>query len=203
MHKKLVVLTLAAGMLVSSGASMVQAQGGAGGGGGMGGGMRNRNNPKSRLSSLWRGVGQLESSKAPLSKAQARQIVALVRPWGSRPKMTEADAKNLYMKMNAVLTTRQKNELDKMVAMRRRTARGGGEDGGRPGGAGGNFDPQQMQKMRAQMQQMQGFLKTMNPFYPPSKYSEVKGLPDRMQQGFNRRYSSSHATLVALVRKAA
>jgi hypothetical protein len=43
---------------------------------------------------------------------------------------------------------------------------------------------------------------TMNPFYPPTKYSQLKGLPDRMKQGMNRRYTESRATVTALARKA-
>lgn len=205
MKKTLVVMGLVAGLVVSPMISTVHAQR-PGGGGGMGGG--NRNSPKRRLSGLWRNIGELEKSKTPLTKAQAKRVVALVRPWSSKPKMTDAQAKALYMSMNAVLTTSQKNEMDKMGAMRRRTARGdreggpGGQRGG-PGGPGGpggaNFDPA---RMRAQMQKLQGFMKTMNPFYPPSKYSEIKGLPDRMKGGWNRRYKTSQAMLTALARKA-
>lgn len=214
MKKTLVALSLTAGLLVAApGIPTVQAQGPGGPGGPGGGGMRNRNSPKMRLGGLWRGIGEIEKSNTPLTKAQAKKVVALVRPWGSRPKMTDGQAKSLYMGLNNVLTAQQKNQLDKMAAMRRRTERGDrgdGPRGGGPGGPGGRgpggpggpggFDPQ---RMRQTMQKMQGFMKTMNPFYPPSKYSEIKSLPERMRQGMSRRFQSSRNTLTALARKAA
>lgn len=203
MKKTLVVLGLVAGLVVAPVISAVQAQGP--GGGGMGG--RMRNSPKGRLSGLWRNLGELEKSRVPLTKAQAKRVVGLVRPWTSKPKMTDTQAKGLYMSMNAVLTTQQKNEMDKMGAMRRRTERGereggqGGQGGRRGGGpGGGNFDPAQM---RAMMQKMAGFRKTMNPFYPPSKYSELKNMPDRMKDRMNRGYQGTRTMLTTLERKAA
>lgn len=205
MKKTLVVLGLVAGLVVAPVISAVQAQGPGGGGGGMGG--RMRNSPKGRLSGLWRNLGELEKSRVPLSKAQAKRVVSMVRPWSNKPKMTDTQAKSLYMSMNAVLTSQQKNEMDKMGAMRRRTARGdreGGQGGRRGGGpGGGGFDPARMQEMRAQMQKLTGFYKTMNPFYPPSKYSELKNMPDRMKDGMNRRYQGTRTMLTALARKAA
>jgi hypothetical protein len=79
---------------------------------------------------------------------------------------------------------------------------GPGGPGGRrgPGGGPGVFgggppDPQQMQKM-------QSFMKTYNPFYSPGSYKELKGLPDRMQEGYKRRYQEQQTLLTALARKA-
>ena len=206
MKKTLVAMGLVAGLIISPMISSVQAQGPGGGGGGMRGG--NRNSPKRRLSGLWRNIGELEKSRSPLTKAQAKRVVGLVRPWTTKPKMTDDQAKALFMSMNSVLTTQQKNELDKMGAMRRRTERGdreggpGGQRGGPGGAGGGGFDPARMQQMRAQMQKLQGFMKTMNPFYPPTKYSELKSLPDRMKDGWTRRYKTTQTMLTALSRKA-
>jgi uncharacterized membrane protein YgcG len=174
-----------------------------------------RNDPKFRLSGLMRGIGELErGKKAALNKAQAKRIVAAVRPWQNKPRMAESEAKSLYMKMNAVLTTRQKNELDKMAAQNRRFGGGengraggagaGGAGGGRMGGGfsspgGGAPSAAQMQQMR---QRMQSFFKTYNPFYPPGKYKELNGMPDRMQGGFKRRYQEQQALLSQLAKKA-
>jgi ArsR family metal-binding transcriptional regulator len=56
------------------------------------------------------------------------------------------------------------------------------------------------QQMR---EKMQGLMKTMNPFYPPTNYKEIKELPPRMQQRFTRRYDATRAVLTSLVQKAA
>ncbi len=198
--------------------------------------MEMRNSPKARLGGLWRNLGELQKSKAALSKDQSRKVVALVRPWSSRPKMTDAEAQSLHTKISAVLTASQKQEMKKMAMARRNAMRGGadgprrsgpggpggwggpsgprgggsggwgGPRGGGPGGPGGlrggreGWDPQRMQQMR---EKMQGLMKTMNPFYPPTNYQEVKELPLRMQQRFTRRYDATRAVLTSLVQKAA
>jgi hypothetical protein len=176
-----------------------------------------RNDPKFRLSGLMRGIGELEKGKkAALTKDQAKKVVAAVKPWQSKPKMSESEAKSLYMKLNAVLTTRQKNELDKMSAQNRRfggggdrggsgggSRMGGGPGGGGPGGPGGSPpSAAQMQQMRQRMQKLQGFFKTYNPFYPPTKYKELSNMPDRMQQGQKRRYQEQQALIAQLAKKA-
>ena len=195
MKKTVVVTSLVVGLLVPT---VVWAQGFGGPGGGPGGGMRR--SPKFRLTGLVRGIGELEKGKAPLTRAQAKQVVTLLTPWQKKPTMTEDEGKALYMKMNAVLTTKHKNELDKVAALRRRTARG---DGGGPGGPGGGPpDTQQMQQMRQQMQKMRGFMQTYNPFYPPTSYKELKSLPERMRTGFTRRYQTQKDLLARLARKA-
>jgi len=193
--KKLIVMGLVAGLLMPA---TVWAQGP---GGGMGGGGGRRNSPKGRLSGVLRGIGELEKGKAPLTKAQAKQVVGVVMPWTKKPKMTEAEAKAVYMKLNAVLTTKQKNELDKQTALRRRTA--GDREGGPGGGAGGGApDPQRMQQMRQQMQKMQGFFKTYNPFYPVTAYKEIKNLPERFSERMVKGYRDRQALLAKLAQKA-
>jgi hypothetical protein len=243
MKKRLIAVALVTGVLMTSGAATIQAQspggwggrgqGGPGGWGGPGGGMGMRNNPKARLSGLWRNLGELQKSKAALNKDQAKKVVALVRPWSSRPKMSDAEAQSLHTQISAVLTANQKQEMKKMAMARRAAMQGDGDkprggDGrgaggprggfwGGPDGPGGvgpgaggprgdgrrggreSMDPQRMQ----QMQKMQGFMKTVNPFYPPTNYKEVKELPERMQQRFTRRYGATRAVLVTLVQRAA
>ncbi|MBW3635746.1 MAG: hypothetical protein KY445_04670 [Armatimonadetes bacterium] len=75
-------------------------------------GMWRRDNAHFRLGGLWRGIGALENSEAPLSKAQATQIVALTRPWGNRAQMSEADAQKLDGQLRALLTQSQKTALE-------------------------------------------------------------------------------------------
>jgi hypothetical protein len=188
-------------------AMQVQAQPGGGGGGGMRG---MRNSPKGRLGRLISNMGDLEKGgKAPLTSAQAKTVVTTLRPWSAKPRMTDAEAKALYMKLNGVLTTKQRNELDKEAAKERRfggrSGGQGGAGGGRPGGGGaggpGGAAPN-MQQMRQTMQKMQGFMKTYNPLYPPTKYKELNSLPERMQGGFKRRYQAQQALLSQLAKKA-
>ena len=57
--------------------------------------------------------------------------------------------------------------------------------------------------MRQRMEAARGFMQTMNPFYSPSRYRQVSGLPSFMREGMQRRYDESRATLSALARKAA
>jgi hypothetical protein len=184
--------------------------------------MAMRNSPKARLSGLWRNLGELQKSKVALSRDQAKRVVALVRPWGSRPSMTDSQAQSLHTRIGAVLTSAQKEEMKKMALVRRDSMRGGGPGGPRGGGSGGpggwggprgglggpggprggreGMDPQRMQQMRTRMQ---GLMKTMNPFYPPTSYKEIKELPPLMQQRFTRRYDATRAVLTSLVQKAA
>lgn len=210
MRNKFVAWSLMVGLLVAPLVSITHAQ--APRDGAMR--MRARNNGKMRLSQVWRGIRRLERSATPLSKDQARKVVALVRPWGNRPTMNEAQATALATRISAVLSARQKSELAKARRMNRRE-RGGrprgerGDRARREGGDGmrrerrrGGSGGQQMGQMRASMQKMRGIAQTMNPFYPPSKYREIQSLPPRMREGLNRYYQSSHEILVALVRKA-
>lgn len=206
MKKWIVAATLSAAVTGSSLFSVVQAQGGSGGRGGM-----NRS-PKGRLSSLLRGIEELEKGKTKaLNKAQAKTVVSVVAAWKGKPKMSDAEAKMVYGKLNGALTTTQKNELDKIAAKNRRGFggdRGGGRGGGfggpggGAGGQGGPPNPQQMAEMRARMKRMEGFFKTYNPFYPPTKYAEFKSMPDRMRDRFAKGYQARMAFVAKLAAKA-
>ena len=201
MRKWILAATLSAAVLGSTLLAMVPAQAQ-----GFGGGGASRNSPKRRLTSLVRGLGELEKAKkAPLNKDQAKKIVAAIGPWKAKPKMTEDEAKALYGKINTTLTTKQKNELDKMAAQGRRFGSGDRERGGAggPGGGqgGGPTDAERAQ-MRQRMQAMQGFMKTYNPFYPPQNYKEMKTAPERFKESFTSRYKSRMEVLTKLAAKA-
>ncbi|HEY0075447.1 MAG TPA: hypothetical protein VGB77_15220 [Abditibacteriaceae bacterium] len=213
MKKWMIAATLGAAVMSSSLSSVVQAQGfGGGGGGGRGGGM-NRS-PKGRLSGLLRGLEELEKGKTKaLTKAQAKTIVGVVNAWKAKPKMSDSEAKTVYGKLNGTLTSSQKNELDKIAAKNRRGfggdrgggagGRGGGPGGGGAGGAGGGPpNPQQMAEMRARMKKMEGFFKTYNPFYPPTKYAEFKSMPDRFKDRFAKGYQARMSLVSKLAAKA-
>ena len=218
MKKWMIAATLGAAVMSSSLSSIVQAQGfGGGGGGGRGGGMSR--SPKGRLSGLLRGLEDLEKGKTKaLTKAQAKTIVGVVNAWKGKPKMSDSEAKTVYGKLNGTLTSTQKNELDKIAAKNRRGFGGdrgsggaggrgggfGGPGGGGPGGAGagggnGAPNPQQMAAMR---KRMEGFFKTYNPFYPPTKYAEFKSMPDRMQVRFSKGYQARMSLVSKLAAKA-
>ncbi len=209
MKKLILAATLSVAALSSTLAlAPAQAQGFGGGGGG---GSSQRNSPKGRLSGVIRGIGELEKAKkAPLTKDQAKKIVAAINPWKAKPKMTEDEAKSLYGKINTTLTTKQKNELDKMAAQNRRFSsgeRGGGSggaggQGGGPGGGGTPPTPEEMKKFQQMRQKMQGFMKTSNPFYPPLNYKELKDMPERMRESMTRRYKSRMETVAKLAAKA-
>jgi hypothetical protein len=215
MKKWILAATLSAAALSSTLAlAPAQAQGGGGGGG-----SQFRNSPKGRLSGVIRGIGDLEKAKkAPLTKDQAKKILAAINPWKGKPKMNEDEAKSLYGKINGALTTKQKNELDKLSAQNRRFGSGerGGQGGGQGGGGGaggpgggGGFggggtppSPEEMKKFQQMRQKMQGFMKTSNPFYPPANYKELKDMPERMRESMTRRYQSRMDILKKLAAKA-
>ena len=211
MKKWIVAATLSAvltsGSLLNGTTSSAWAQG-PGGGSGRGGAM-NRT-AKGRLSGLFRSIEDLEKGKTKaLTKTQAKSILGIVAPWKTKTKMTEDEAKTVYGKINMALTSPQKNELDKIAAKNRRgfgsssSGNGGGPGGGAGGGNnGGPPDAKAMAEMRAQMQKMQGFMKTYNPFYPITKYAEFKALPDRMKERFTKGYQSRMSVLTKLAAKA-
>lgn len=207
MKKWMVAVTLSAAVASSSLFSVVQAQGFGGGGGGRGG--MNRS-PKGRLTGLLRSIEELEKGRTKaLSKAQAKTVVGVVAAWKAKPRMSDAEAKMVYTKLNGTLTTTQKNELDKIAAKNRRGFGGdraggggrGGPGGGGPGG-GGAPNPQQMAEMRSRMKRMEGFFKTYNPLYPPTKYAEFKSMPDRMQDRFTKGYQARMSMVSKLAAKA-
>ena len=213
------LLTLGLAALVGASALPVSAQpGGFRGPDGRGG--PRRSSAKMRLSRMWNGIGRLEQSGTPVSRAQAKRLVTLVRPWSSRPTMTEAQAQSLSTQISSVLTASQKAELDKR---RGRGGRDGGRpDGPPPGGFGGRrgdrdgrgmggpggpppgFDPNSAEgrQMRQRMEGARGLMQTMNPFYSPARAKGASSLPSFMREGMQRRYDESRATLAALTRKA-
>lgn len=86
-----------------------------------------------------RGIDELERDPATrLNKAQARQALAVLNKWRTKPVMTDAQAKAVNQQLTASLTTAQIKKL--ATAGGRRGGFGGGGGGGRrPGGGGGGF----------------------------------------------------------------
>jgi hypothetical protein len=175
-----VVLSLTAAAMLSG---VAFAQGGpppGGGGGGFANFMANlppEAQAKMKKWQAWRqnhkNIGQLnqtmhaitEMDKDPstqLKKDQAKKISAAVKPWASKPVMTDDQALALNKQITGVLSTTQLKKFATMQANRRSGfgggrpggggpggpggAPGGGPGGPRPGGAGGGmrFDPSKM-----------------------------------------------------------
>jgi hypothetical protein len=107
-------------------------------------GSSRRSPAKMQLTRTWHGIGDLEKSKTPLSKAQAKQVVALVLPWSKKQTMNSTDAEKLDDRLKAVLTSAQKSSIGgdffrgpRGDGPRSGGPRGGGQrDGGRPRGDG-------------------------------------------------------------------
>src|SRR5690606_20765160 len=121
-----------------------------------------------------------------------KKVVDLVSPWRSKREMNEAQAKDLARKLQAVLTSTQKKELESLRPTRRpegerrggdENRRGGERRGGerrsgerrdgewrrgdRPPGAGqGNAASNK--EFQQRMAKMQAFYKVYNPFYAPT-----------------------------------
>jgi hypothetical protein len=191
------------------------------------GGRGMRRGAKMRLPRQIESMSELKGAQQ-LSKAQAKRLVLLVRPWQSRPSMTETQAQSLSKQIAAVLTPAQKAELQKM--RRDRGGRGGwgGREGGREGGPRGEAQPgggrpgggrpgggrpgggrpggpgggRPRGNMRETMQKMEGFFQTFNPFYAPSKYSQLRLVPERMRKGWTRRHQEFTQTMASLSRRA-
>ncbi len=175
-----------------------------------------RDNGKRQLGALWNGVWRIEGSMAPLSPAQAKRIIAVMRPWSSKNSMTDAQAKSLVSSINGVLTASQKSVVGDLNEGPGGGPRGRGgpprgdgppHNGGRGDGPpprDGNGPPPPRDGdgppgMDAASREM---MAALNPFYAPTGYSTFKSLPARMQIQLLHRYQESRATLIALSRKA-
>jgi hypothetical protein len=124
-----------------------QAPGGAPGGGPPGGNMaafqkfREQHKYTFQLTRMLRGLNDLEKdSSTALQPAQAKSILAVLKPWQTKPKMTQDDAKGVMRGVKKVLTAKQLNALSRVQDRGfggGRGGPGGGPGGGPPGGGVG------------------------------------------------------------------
>lgn len=124
-------------------------------------------------------IGNLEESgKAPLSKAQAQKILAIIEPLRKKDALSELDARDAVVKLQEVLTDEQKAAINSMPE------RGGSgpmsPQNGMPGGAppmnpgpGRQFGPP-----RGAMNPPKGF----NPLNPPAEGPDGESHPDRISE---------------------
>jgi hypothetical protein len=125
-----------------------QVPGGGPGGGPPGGNMaafqkfREQHKYTFQLTRMLRGLGELDKDSATaLTPTQAKGVLAVLKPWQTKPKMTQDDAKNVMKGVKKVLTARQLNALSRVQDRGfggggRGGPGGGGPPGGAPGGGG-------------------------------------------------------------------
>jgi hypothetical protein len=92
----------------------------------------------SNLQTLFYQVEQLE--KAPgyeLNKMQAGKLIGIIKPWRTKPEMSDDQAKGVMKSMTVMLTDKQVKKLTTIQTPWARRGGGGSGGGARPGGAGG------------------------------------------------------------------
>ena len=174
---------------------------------------------KMELNRTWRDIADLEGTKLALSKAQSARVVALMVPVSGKSALSDADAKTLADKINAVLTPAQRAAIDKDHP---RGPRGNGPRGGpRPDG---QFDhrpdhrpdgppprdgegrgprgdgPPRMN--REDFEKVRPFMDALNPFYPPTGYAGFKQLPADFAKDVAKRYGERRTLLETLSKRA-
>ncbi len=96
-----------------------------------------------RVSQTLRAVGEMDKDpKTKITPAQAKKMLAVIRPWQKRPVMTDAQALQVNKQLTAAMTLPQIKKMATMPRMGGRRGGGGGGGGsggggaGRPGGGG-------------------------------------------------------------------
>lgn len=79
-------------------------------------------------------IGKLDEAQAPLTKAQAKQVLAVLQPLRAKETLTQDEAKEALKGLKKVLTEKQ---LNKIAAMKQPERRGGGMGGNRARTEGG------------------------------------------------------------------
>ena len=80
---------------------------------GMRGGPERGPRAKGELNRVWHDIADLEGSKLALSQSQSAKVVALVLPVSKQKTLSDTSAKTLATKIEAVLTSAQRAQLDK------------------------------------------------------------------------------------------
>jgi hypothetical protein len=68
---------------------------------------------------------------------QAKQLLAILKPWTTKDKMSEEDAKGIMRSVKKVMTARQLTAMGNVKPQQRGFGGGGGRPGGGPGGGFG------------------------------------------------------------------
>ncbi len=144
---------------------------------------------KGELNRIWHDIADLEDGQLALTRAQSAQVVALVLPVSRQPALSDDAAKTLADKIEAVLTSAQRTEIDKDHPRGGR-GRGGPRDGGPP------------RMNRDDFEKVRPFVDALNPFYPPTGYSQFKSLPTEFAKDVAKRYGERRALLETLSKRA-
>jgi hypothetical protein len=137
----MVLLAGAAGLMLAGLPVLAQAPPGGGGPGGGGGfqmspemqKFREQNKYKFQMQQQLRAISEINRDPTTaITSSQAKQLLAVYRPWTTKPKMTEEDAKGIMRSVKKVMTSKQLTAMGNVKPQRR----GGGGPGG-PGGPGG------------------------------------------------------------------
>jgi hypothetical protein len=82
-----------------------------------------------------RGLTECERSKnTELKPAQAKQLLSVLNPWKTKPKMTQEEARATIQQVQKIFEAKQLTAIDKAIQEWQRRMSGGG---GPPGGGGG------------------------------------------------------------------
>ncbi len=128
------------GMLLTLATVPALAQGPGGGGPPGGGGMppafqkfMAQNKYKMQMRQQLRAVSEMNRDPGTaLTPAQAKQLLLVIKPWSTKPKMSEEDAKGIMRSVKKIMSPRQ---LTAMGNIKPQRGFGGGPGGG-PGGGG-------------------------------------------------------------------
>lgn len=152
MSWKTIVSSLAlAGVCCLVGVSRANAQGGPGGGFQMTPEMQAKIKAWQKWTEAHKGISNLQTlfyqveqmDKEPafaLNKPQSSKLLSIMKPWRTKPEMSDDQAKSVMKAVTGLLTDKQVKKLTTIQSpwgRRGGGGGGGGAGGGRPGGAGG------------------------------------------------------------------
>lgn len=137
------------------------------------------------LTRMMANIGRLEAEgNAPLTKQQAKTILAVVEPLRKKPTLTQDEAKQTATKVKAVLTAKQLTEMGKMKQPERRGGQGQGMGQGRGMGMGqGMGQGQNGQRSRMNFDPIA--MKNFNPFNASGNNPMAARSAKRMNEMFD------------------
>jgi hypothetical protein len=157
MTKRLVIIMAVLLVAIFAVTAVAQQQGG----GGQFSAMREKYKYTFQLMQMVRHIGDIDKDKKyTLTPAQAKSVLGVLKPWRSKPKMTQDQAKGISKSLKKVFTADQLNAMARIKSHFGQgpggRGPGAGQGGPRPGGPNGqggqrHFDPNAM--------------KDFNPFY--------------------------------------
>lgn len=152
------ILALTTLTLLIAGACLAQGQGG-----GQSSAFREEHKYTFQLMQTVRHIGDIDKDpKYTLSPAQAKQVLAVMKPIRAKSKLTQDQAKQALKDLKKIFTVKQLNAMAKIKAPARRMGSGGP---GGPGGPGGNAQGNRPRMDAAAM-------KDFNPFYTKAGKSD-------------------------------